>query len=56
MFEIKFYIGNAAPEVRTCDMGELLPTIASILMDHERDHGKYKYQTNYTIQWRQVKE
>ena len=56
MFEVKFYFGSSSPKVRTCDVGDLLPTIATILQEFETVSGKYEYQRNYAIQWRRVKE
>lgn len=56
MFEVIFHCGDGRPKTRTCDVGNLLPTIATILQDFERDHGKYEHQQNYAIQWRRVKE
>jgi len=57
MFELKFYgLGGQCLYTRTCDVGDVLPTIATILQQYEADNGKYEYQRNYAIQLRRVRE
>ena len=57
MFELRLYApGGGLKLVRQCDVGDLLPTIATMLQEFEAAEGEYKYQENYAIQWRRVKE
>ncbi len=56
MFEVKLFRGGDILLCATCDKGDLLPTIATLLQDFEATHGKYEHQRNYAIQWRRVKE
>lgn len=56
MFEIKMIHRGKSLYVRHCDKGELLPTIAAMLQDFEAEHGMYRHQDNYALQWRRVKE
>lgn len=56
MFEVYMYIGSYRKITKTCDVGDLLPTIASIMQECEADEGEYIYQQNYAIAWRKVKE
>ena len=57
MFEVTLYgVGGHRLYTRKCKVGDLLPTIATILQQFEVDHGTYQYQRNYAIQWRQVSE
>ena len=56
MFEVTFYQADGSSETRVCNVGDLLPTIATFLQEFERDYGKYEYQCNYAVRWRRVKE
>lgn len=56
MFEVYMMIGSYKAYTEHCDVGDLLPTIATILQKHEADKGAYIYQQNYAIAWRRVKE
>lgn len=56
MFEIVFYKGGHKLQTVTCDKGDLLPTMATLMQDFEAEHGKYEHQINYAIQWRRIKE
>jgi hypothetical protein len=56
MFEVVFFYPGGLEKTRTCDVGDLLPTIATMLQEYERSHGTYEYQRNYAVQWRRVRE
>ncbi len=56
MFEVTFFYVDGMTKIKTCDVGDLLPTIATMLQEYERSHGKYEYQRNYAVQWRRVRE
>ncbi len=56
MFEVRLIRNGDTLYVRTCDKGDILPTIAAIMQQFESERGTYKYQTNYAMQWRQVRE
>ncbi len=56
MFELKFFQGSDTYLTARCDVGDLLPTMATLMQDFEKEIGKYEYQRNYAIQWRRVKE
>lgn len=56
MFEVILYKGSDPIYFEKCDVGDLLPTIATVLQWYEREHGKYEYQRSYAIKFRQVKE
>jgi hypothetical protein len=56
MFEVKLFQGSDVCATATCDKGDLLPTIATLMQDFEATRGAYEYQRNYAIQWRRVKE
>jgi hypothetical protein len=56
MFELKLFRGSDVFATATCDKGDLLPTIATLMQDFEATHGNYEYQRNHAIQWRRVKE
>lgn len=56
MFEVRLYEGSYQRAMATCDVGDLLPTIATLLQEFEADKGKYEYLRNYAIEWRRVKE
>lgn len=56
MFEVKLFEGSDVLVRATCDVGDLLPTMATLMQDFEASKGKYQYQRNYAIQWRRVKE
>lgn len=56
MFEVKFFEGSFLWRTTTCDIGDLLPTIATVLQEFEAYKNKYEYQRNYAIQWKRVKE
>lgn len=54
MFEVRIYKEGNLLTVETCDVGDLLPAIASLLQRYEG--GGWQYQTNYTVRWCRVKE
>lgn len=56
MFEVRLLDGGGTLFVRHCNVGDLLPTIATLLQQFEAEHGKFSYQRPYAMQWRQVKE
>ena len=56
MFEIRMIFRGGSLYVRRCDKGELLPTMAAMLQDFEAEHGVYRHQENYALQWRRIKE
>ena len=56
MFEVKLFEGSYIRAGRTCDVGELLPTMATLLQEFESQKGTYDYQRPYSIQWKRVKE
>lgn len=56
MFEVRLYEGSYQRAMATCDVGDLLPTIATLMQEFEADKGKYAYQRTYAITWRRVKE
>ncbi len=56
MFEVKLYEGSYLVDTETCDVGDLLPTIATLLQAFEAEKPKYDYQRPYAIQWKRVKE
>ena len=56
MFEVKLINSSNTMYGMECDVGDLLPTIATLLQLYESENGAYEYQRNYAIQWRRVKE
>lgn len=56
MFEVKLIRGSDTLVVKTCGVGDLLPTIAALLQRYEGNQGQYEYQRSYAIQWRRIKE
>jgi hypothetical protein len=46
--------GSDKLETRECDKGHLLPTIATLMQNHE--NGAWEHQQEYAISWRVVKE
>ncbi len=56
MFEVKLIEGSFTRETLTCDVGDLLPTMATLMQGFEAERGKYAYQRTYAITWRRVKE
>ena len=56
MFEVRLLDGSGTLYVEHCDVGDLLPTMATLLQKFEAEHGRYVYQRPYAMQWRQVRE
>lgn len=56
MFEVRLMRNGDTLYLLTCEKGDILPTIATLMQKFEAERGSYRYQTNYAIQWRQVRE
>jgi hypothetical protein len=56
MFEVKLKKGSDTVSALTCVVGDLLPTIATLLQLYEAENGAYEYQRNYAVTWRRVRE
>ena len=56
MFEVRLYEGSYCVDCQTCDVGNLLPTIATLLQAFEAKKPTYDYQRPYSIQWKRIKE
>lgn len=54
MFEVRLIAGSYTIDVKMCDVGQLLPTIADLMQKHEGDG--WKYGSPYAVQWKRVKE
>lgn len=54
MIVVTIWKGSDKLETRTCNKGELLPTIATLMQKHEG--GAWEHQRGYAVSWRVVKE
>lgn len=54
MFEVKLFRGSDIIDIELCAVGDLLPTVASLMQRHEGDG--WRYQQYYAVQWQRVKE
>ena len=49
MIEVTLIEGSHRKIVKTCEPGDLAPTIIGILQEYEAKHGELKYRQNYAI-------
>lgn len=56
MFEVKLKRGSDTMYGMECVVGDLLPTIATLLQLYEAENGAYEYQRNYALTFRRVSE
>lgn len=54
MFLVTLYKGGNVLDRKTCEVGNLLPTIATLMQKHMGDG--WQHQENYAIAWRRIKE
>lgn len=54
MIVVFLWKGSDKIDQKTCDKGHLLPTIATIMQNH--DNGTWKHGQEYAISWRVIKE
>ena len=54
MFVVKLYKGSDIIDIEKCAIGDLLPTVASLMQRHEGDG--WQHQQQYAVQWTLVNE
>lgn len=54
MFELKLYKGSEVIDRKTCDVGDLLPSIATLLQDNQG--AGWEHQQDYAVRWVRVRE
>lgn len=55
MIEVKLIEGSYTVLTKTCESGDLAPTIIAILQEYEAERGELKYRQNYAITFRVFK-
>ena len=54
MFLVTLYKGGNILDRQTCEIGDLLPKVATLMQDHLGEG--WEHQENYAITWCRVKE
>lgn len=54
MFLVTLFKGSKILDRETCDVGNLLPKVASLMQKHLGEG--WEHQENYAVTWRRVKE